>query len=250
MLLLAEFALRIALGLSLALGLVSSRQVRADFFRVHLYVVLGLGVVAALALFTLGAHGRWPAVGVAAAAYVGSAAWIYQAPRVGKAAIAVCAALALLGAWQVAGGTPAYGVERADLGRLVDIVTSAALAGLVLGSMLLGHWYLNSPEMKLDPLRRLLAASGGALVLRAATAAVGLALLAWQAPPPTATWLFLALRWLAGIVGVGVVLGMTWHTLKIPNTQSATGILYAGVVLVAIGELVALLAAEGRPLPL
>jgi hypothetical protein len=31
---------------------------------------------------------------------------------------------------------------------------------------------------------------------------------------------------------------MTWETLKIPNTQSATGILYAGVILVFVGELV------------
>jgi len=30
---------------------------------------------------------------------------------------------------------------------------------------------------------------------------------------------------------------LTWQTLKIPNTQSATGILYAGVIVTFIGEL-------------
>ena len=49
--------------------------------------------------------------------------------------------------------------------------------------------------------------------------------------------LFLALRWLSGIVGVLGLAWLTWQTLKIPNTQSATGILYAGVILVFIGEL-------------
>jgi len=34
---------------------------------------------------------------------------------------------------------------------------------------------------------------------------------------------------------------MTWYTLKVPNTQSATGILYAGVILAFLGELTSLL---------
>jgi hypothetical protein len=50
--------------------------------------------------------------------------------------------------------------------------------------------------------------------------------------------MFLALRWLAGILGVLIMAAMTWQTLRIPNTQSATGILYAGVILAFIGELV------------
>jgi hypothetical protein len=42
---------------------------------------------------------------------------------------------------------------------------------------------------------------------------------------------------LAGLVGAAVLTWLTWLTLRIPNTQSATGILYAGVILVFIGEL-------------
>ncbi len=49
--------------------------------------------------------------------------------------------------------------------------------------------------------------------------------------------MFLALRWLTGLVGTLVLAALTWQTLKIPNTQSATGILYAGVILTFIGEL-------------
>jgi hypothetical protein len=44
-----------------------------------------------------------------------------------------------------------------------------------------------------------------------------------------------------------VLTWLTWQTLKIPNTQSATGILYAAVVLAFIGELTSqLLSAEAR----
>ena len=61
--------------------------------------------------------------------------------------------------------------------------------------------------------------------------------------------LFLALRWLSGLAGVLVVAWLTWQTLKIPNTQSATGILYAGVILAFIGELTSQLLSAGARYP-
>jgi hypothetical protein len=42
---------------------------------------------------------------------------------------------------------------------------------------------------------------------------------------------------------------MAWETLRIPNTQSATGVLYAGVILAFIGELTAQLLSAGRLFP-
>jgi hypothetical protein len=55
----------------------------------------------------------------------------------------------------------------------------------------------------------------------------------------------LALRWLAGFAGTLLLIGMTWQTLKIPNTQSATGMLYVAVITTFLGELTAqLLSAE------
>ena len=40
--------------------------------------------------------------------------------------------------------------------QLADRVTGGWLLGLVTTAMLLGHWYLNTPTMKLAPLRRLI----------------------------------------------------------------------------------------------
>ena len=59
-------------------------------------------------------------------------------------------------------------------------------------------------------------------------------------------WWFVLLRWLSGIVIVAALAWLTWQTLKIPNTQSATGILYAAVILVFIGELTSQLLSAGR----
>ena len=56
---------------------------------------------------------------------------------------------------------------------------------------------------------------------------------------PLTSWLFLALRWTFGLFGVLALLWMAWETLKVPNTQSATGILYVAVIGVFVGELAA-----------
>jgi hypothetical protein len=115
--------------------------------------------------------------------------------------------------------------------------------------MLLGHWYLNTPTMKLEPLRRLIVCLAIAILARMVVSGLGAWLeanhLAQSNEYPQSWAMFLALRWLAGLVGTLVLAGLTWQTLKIPNTQSATGILYAAVVLTFIGELMSqLMSAE------
>ena len=44
--------------------------------------------------------------------------------------------------------------------------------------------------------------------------------------------------------------GLTWQTLKIPNTQSATGILYVGVIVTFVGELTSQLLSRESLFPL
>ena len=56
-----------------------------------------------------------------------------------------------------------------------------------------------------------------------------------------------ALRWLSGLVGVLLLAWLAWRTLLIPNTQSATGILYAAVILVFMGELSSQFLSIGTP---
>ncbi len=165
----------------------------------------------------------------------------------------------LLGSWLATPGLLNPGAAPA---RTLDAAKSASLdsaaltalewldpptAGLLLGStiaaMFLGHWYLNTPTMELAPLRRLVLLMGAAVIARGAVCAVGLGLqIALVGTPPLP---FVSLRWLAGLVGVMALAIMTWKTLAIPNTQSATGILYVGLIAVFLGELTSqLLSAE------
>jgi hypothetical protein len=114
--------------------------------------------------------------------------------------------------------------------------------------MFLGHWYLNTPTMELEPLRKLIVLMAIAVALRAVVCGVGLAL---QLNGLTTTELLMTfLRWASGIFGVIVLAVMTWQTLKIPNTQSATGILYVAVIATFLGELTAQLLSASTAYPL
>jgi hypothetical protein len=106
--------------------------------------------------------------------------------------------------------------------------------------MLLGHWYLNAPGMSVDALRRMidwaLAAWSLALVIAVATVAIEPASVRLAGGTAAA---LVSLRWLAGLVGLPVLLFMSRKTLDIPNTQSATGILYVACLAAILGELTA-----------
>lgn len=249
MLVLSEFILRLSFGLALAMLPVSPRLVTSGYFRNNLYVLLGFNVLAALvaagAPVEAGLH-VWPAAAAAGVSYIGSVCWLYEASRAGRVALGAVAALALAGAWLDAGLLSS--TAAAPLVDWLDPIGEGLLLGSTMAAMLLGHWYLNAPGMKLEPLKQLTLVVAAAIVLRAALAGWGLSLeLAAASPPELRWWLMLGLRWLAGIVGMLLVTWMTWQTLKIPNTQSATGILYVGVIAAFLGELTAqLLSQEGH----
>jgi hypothetical protein len=54
-------------------------------------------------------------------------------------------------------------------------------------------------------------------------------------------WTWFTLRWLAGIVGPLAISFMAIQILRYRNTQAATGVLFAGVILTFIGEMSAAL---------
>lgn len=247
--LLVDFLFRLTFGIATAMGLTPSRLVTSGFFRVHLWVLLGLQTLAALASYGLqpdGAKERFvipqqvfaAAVGAAVLSYIGSIVWMYEERRLGKALLWGVALACLGGGWWSLAARHASGFWP-----LADFITGGLLLGLVTTAMLLGHWYLNTPTMKLEPLKRLLLFLAAAILLRVLVSGSG----AWlevasqnasERGMPQSTWnLFLLLRWSAGLVAVLVLTWLTWQTLKIPNTQSATGILYAAVILALIGEL-------------
>jgi hypothetical protein len=240
--LLVQFIFRLTFGMALAMGITPSRLVTSGYYRVHLWVLMGLNTLASLALFSNRSYDHWPvafalAIGLTMASYVGAVAWLYEKSSAGTAILYGIALVSLVAAvlatnWR--SGTSAVGLT---LGFL-DIASGGWLLGVTLAAMFLGHWYLNTPTMELVPLQRLVILMAIAVAIRTLVSATGLGLnLVYGQPPETTWWIFIGLRWLSGLLGTAMLALMTWYVLKVPNTQSATGILYAGVILSFIGEL-------------
>jgi len=206
--------------------------VPAGFFRVNLLVVMGLCTFAALVAGSAAAGGEWIAAAVAAVvAWMGSVAWLGEKRRAGMALVWLCGGItAGLTAWLAAGG------DSPPLAGAIGGLVSGLVTGLTVHAMLLGHWYLNAPGMRVDVLRRLTWIAVAAVAVQFVIAAAGLPRLLPLAGD-SATIALIALRWLAGLVGLPILLVMSQKTLEIPNTQSATGILYVACLAAITGEL-------------
>jgi hypothetical protein len=241
------FSLRLALGMLGALLLLSPAEVNPRFYRTHFLTTLGLGAVALVLLWGPAAGIlKGLLIGTLLLAFLGSSAWSIEGAPGGRTLIVLT--LAILGgtlflAQQAIPPRLAPAVAaQAGLWLAADSLTSAALLGMALSAMLMGHSYLIAPSMSLRPLRSLLLGLFVSLVLRMALAGAGLWF--WTAGRSLANLTVVALLWLPLRWGLGFALPLVlavlaWKTLRIPNTQSATGILYIAVVFVFLGELTA-----------
>jgi len=128
---------------------------------------------------------------------------------------------------------------------LVQLVTLAAATGGAWAAMILGHWYLVTPKLPEGPLvrfaRTLTAVVAVQLVLFAVWTAAG----AGPAGLPgfralLGTWALFV--WLRLIVGLAMPLVVTWaaiQTARSRSMESATGLLYIDVGLIAAGTILA-----------
>lgn len=257
----AQFALRLICGMSLVWWLMPRRHVTDGFFRIQMLIVLGLAVLAALVTSRLWGGAAQATIAsplgsttttwlygcLAGIAYLGSFAWALGRRGPGTVCMGLIAVLSLtllsLGSWST--GPAAAGYPRL---AIATELSTAFLLGVSMVAMLLGHWYLTATGMPLAPLARLTALLGAATLIRLVLAAVGLALAGSVLRTGDQT-VMMTLRWLAGLVGPLLVVVMVWRILKYRNTQSATGVLYVGVMLTLIGELTATLLARELAVP-
>ena len=233
----SDFGVRLALGLSAMLLVTPWRVVPPAFFRTQCLVVLGSLVASALSASAGVPRSILTALIVAAvASYMASAAWGLGLARVGfPLTLVIVACSASLLAWSSPRPATGDGLSAFDL---ISRLASSALLGSTLAAMLLGHHYLTAPAMSIDPLRRFVVAMSISLGVRAALSA---AALSWWLVGSSASSavgpMFLAMRWGTGLIGPAVAAALTWRTVRMRSTQSATGILYVGITLVLFGEL-------------
>jgi len=259
----AQFALRLIVGMSLMWAMMPRRDVTSGFFRIQMLVTLGLGVLAALTVETgvtdpalesfvvFASLAKWLCVGVAVVSFVGSVLWTLERRRGGTLAGLLVLAQAVVadllitsqgfqkipGMWREAGNLLLTGLSELSTGSMV---------GGFVAAMLLGHWYLTAPTMTIRPLSRLNLFLGIFCGVRFVLSAVALAI---ELPEQQTHLLWLALRWGAGVIGPAVLVLMVYRILRYRNTQAATGVLFVGVILTFIGELAATLLSRELGVP-
>jgi len=254
---LIQFVFRLTFGMALAMACTPARLVTSGYYRVHLWVLMGINTLAALAVYSGDTHdtllnAKWRlvlAITLAVLSYIGAVVWLYERSRGGKWFLVMIAVVGYAAA--ISSISAARMIRPGEMTLwTADLTTSGLLMGATMAAMLLGHWYLNTPSMHLLPLARLVGLMTTAVVLRGIASGIGLAFFLQSGDSVGHLFIsFLLFRWLAGIIGVFVLAQMARLTLKIPNTQSATGILYAAVILVFLGELTAQLLSVDAKFP-
>jgi hypothetical protein len=114
------------------------------------------------------------------------------------------------------------------------LVSAAVALGSVTAGMLLGHWYLVTPKLSPDPIRRLIWVLIGALVLQGLLVAWSV-VIAWGVIEPVA-WLT-GLRFFVGVVFPLAIAILALRATTAPSMQSTTGLLYIGLAAVMAGTI-------------
>ncbi len=184
-------------------------------------------------------------IAAACTAYFGSIFWALGRRLPGKLSIylltLICCGSLTLHSWWIP--------HRSSLWlQLLSDTSSAAVLGATLTAMLLGHWYLTTPTMSIRPLSWFAAALFVAAGLRFLASVIVLSGFGF-AGSDTTRWLWLSMRWCGGIIVPMIVSLLVVRILRYRNTQSATGVLFAGLILVFMGEMTAALLERDMLIP-
>ena len=258
----ALFVLKLMCGITLMWQLMPRRDVTDGFFRIQMRLLLGLAVLSALLLTasttfsaaenlaasttqTVTQWMRGLSIAAAILSYAGSIFWALGRRTPGNflifALTLICLSALNLHSWWVPNSS-------SFMAQVLSDVSSSLVAGAVLTGMLLGHWYLTTPTMSIQPLWWFNRAIVIAAALRFAASAWTLA--EFGLPQSDVTQqMWLAMRWFGGVATPVAVALLVWRILKLRNTQSATGVLFAGLILVFMGEMTAALLERQTGLP-
>ncbi|MDG1895091.1 MAG: hypothetical protein P8J37_09295 [Fuerstiella sp.] len=261
----ALFILKLSAGITLMWWLMPRREVTDGFFRIQMRVLLGLAVLSALLLSESTGEETDPSrapqatqrstdvvaqtkvlsIVVAVTAFAGSVFWALGRRLPGNACIHL---LTILTAISLGLHSRNASTDCSVVQQLLSDFSSAAVLGGVTTGMLLGHWYLTTPTMSIKPLTWFNIAITVAVFTRLvasgwAVAGAGILL------PETTQQMWLGIRWAGGILAPGFMSVMVWRILKHRNTQSATGVLFATLVVVFMGEMAAALLEQDVRIP-
>lgn len=247
-----------ALGTAGSIVVVPSREIGRYYFKFHVLVALVLCALAVgLGRPWQGVFAGAPLARTAAAASLLFALLVlveYAVVRAGEGELRRDLLLLPVSTGAVAVALSAVSLSGHGIGgaalMAAHLLTCAAVLGTSLVAMSTGHWYLANAALSFDILTRLCRLFVASLLLKAVVSAVYL-VTRWSeyAGLEAFDQLAIAVRVLAGLVLATALAFMSLACAKTRSNQSATGILYVGVVFVLIGETVSmyLTLGAGRP---
>lgn len=155
---------------------------------------------------------------------------VAQWPRSGLAIAAGVAGTTALAALAAAGGSLSAPLFTAQL------MLSALALGAVNAAMLLGHWYLVTPQLSPTPLLRMMWLLIGVLLVEGLVTALSLTLVSSGPLSGPIGWI----TWLRLVVGIAlpvVIAGLAIAASRAASLQASTGLLYIGLAFVMAGSI-------------
>lgn len=268
-----SFVLKLLVGIAMMWLLMPRKEVTDGFFRIQMLVALGLSVLLVLIVSSgspsaddqsrskpgtdvLSAEivTRSESVdrifcvlqtAAACVAYGGHIFWKLGRRTPGAISIYSIAVLSLLSQICFSLG---HGITVDSILVLLSNLSSSTVLGATLTGMLLGHWYLTTPTMSIGPLSWFARALAVAAVLRLVMTGIAAARFGF-ASHDIVHVLWLTLRIVGGILIPFATSIVVTKILKYRNTQAATGVLFAALILVFMGEMAAALLERDLRIP-
>ncbi|MEZ6055171.1 MAG: hypothetical protein R3C01_00570 [Planctomycetaceae bacterium] len=241
-----QFTVRLILGLTMIWSLLPRPLITSGYFRIQNLVVLGLSVLGFLTVdswqqfvgeSTIVSSGTTSGLLILTAviAFVASVLWTLERRQAATTTLFITLAMAMglvVGMLPLVGRSP--GMMVLTLGG--ELAAAISLGG-GMGVMLLGHWYLTATGMSLAPLSRGVTILQCALFARLAFILLSLLIASPEVRTSLAETHFVySLLRTCGLIGPLILIFLTRNTLRYRNTQSATGVLFAMVILLFVGE--------------
>lgn len=261
-----QFAIRLICGLGLVWCVMPRAHVTSGFFRIQMLVTLGLAALAGMAAGQLTDGDATPTLlaplairiiaGILAVlSFIGSIFWTFERRAAGERFGFAIAALATVTLILNCVSQESLSTLSGNLYWLSELAT-AGVSGAAVGGMLLGHWYLTAPTMSTSPLNRVNVWLGIWAGLRLLLAIIAMAMFHGavfgddSAGASSTHLVWLSLQWLGGMLGPLACCIMVQRIMQYRNTQSATGVLFVGVILAFLGEMAGALLRNELQLPL
>jgi hypothetical protein len=267
------FVLKLLVGIAMMWLLMPRKQVTDGFFRIQMLVALGFSVLLVLIVSSRSTsavnqfqpdhpNDASPAAIEAGSEMADKVVWATQI-------LAACVAYAGHIFWKLGRRTPGAmsiysiallslisqaclslcnGITINSCLMLGSSLSSSIVLGATLTGMLLGHWYLTTPTMSIGPLSWFVRILAVAAILRLVMTGIAFGRFGF-ASYDFFYVLFIVMRIVGGILIPFATSIVVTKILKYRNTQAATGVLFAALILVFMGEMAASLLERDLKIP-